>query len=184
MSERPVLGLVPLNPVDQGILRHLSTAIADWLSLPVLILPTRPLPLNTLHLVRNQHHSTQLLEYLLNGDQAGTFRLLGITAADLYIPIFTFVFGEAQLEGKAAIVSIFRPRGDDRGVLAPREVLLRRLLLLSLHELGHTFGLAHCRQPGCLMGFSANLQKLDEKNLEFCDYCRILLADYFRHNGL
>ena len=98
---------------------------------------------------------------------------------DLYIPIFTFVFGEAQLDGKAAIISTFRPGGgaDD---LQPRQpIFLERLIKLSLHELGHTFDLPHCRQEGCLMGFAANLEKLDQKNLELCEYCRILLADYF-----
>ena len=82
---------------------------------------------------------------------------------DLYIPIFTFVFGEAQLDGKAAIISLCRPRGDVDGIMPPKSVFLRRLIKLSLHELGHTFGLGHCRQDACLMGFSANLEKLDQK---------------------
>ncbi len=98
---------------------------------------------------------------------------------DLYIPIFTFVFGEAQLDGKAAIISMFRPKGDTGEVQPPSSLLLSRLIKLGLHELGHTFGLPHCRQPGCLMGFAANLEKLDEKKIGLCPYCLILLDDYF-----
>jgi archaemetzincin len=134
--------------------------------------------------VRNQHHSTQLLEYLLGDDPPRFLGILGITAVDLYIPIFTFVFGEAQLDGKAAIISLFRPRGDAGGGRPPKALLLKRLLKLGLHELGHTFGLGHCRQPGCLMGFSPNLGKLDQGDLAFCEYCRILLDDYFQEQGL
>ena len=80
------------------------------LGLPVRILRPRPLPSPSYHLGRKQYLSTLLLENLLEGS-GGPWRVLGITAADLYIPIFTFVFGEAQLDGKAAVVSLFRPRG-------------------------------------------------------------------------
>jgi archaemetzincin len=183
MSRRPVLGLVPLDPLDPEIVRHLRAAIAKLLGLPVRVLRPKPLPPHTHHLQRNQHHSTQILKYLLD-EHAEPFRVLGITAVDLYIPIFTFVFGEAQLEGKAAVISLFRPRGGVDGIQPSRAILLNRLIKLSLHELGHTFSIGHCRQPGCLMGFSATLEKLDQKNLAFCEYCQILLADYFRDHGL
>jgi archaemetzincin len=185
MSNRPFLGLVALGPIDPEILRHLRTAIHKMLGLPVRVLrPKNPLPPHTYHVVRDQYHSTQLLEYLLAEDKSPAFRILGVTAVDLYIPIFTFVFGEAQLDGKAAIISLARPRGDIDGVMPPRPIYLRRLIQLSLHELGHTFGLGHCRQDACLMGFSANLEKLDRKKLALCEYCQVLLADYLRDQGL
>lgn len=184
MPSPPFLGLVALGPVDPEILRQLRTAITKILSLPVRVLRPKPLPLQAYHVVRQQYHSTRLLEYLLTDDDSQAFRMLGITTADLFIPIFTFVFGEAQLEGKAAIISVFRPRGEVEGVAPAKSIFLRRLIKLSLHELGHTFGLGHCRQDGCLMEFSANLEKLDQKNLAFCKYCQALLADHFRNNGL
>ena len=184
MSHRPFLGLIALGPIDPEILRRLRTAIAKILSLPVRVLRPKSLPLHTYHVVRHQYHSTQLLEYLLAENNSEALRILGVTAADLYIPIFTFVFGEAQLDGKAAIISLARPRGDIDGVMPPRPVYLRRLIQLSLHELGHTFGLGHCRQDACLMGFSANLENLDRKKLALCEYCQVLLADYLRDKGL
>jgi archaemetzincin len=184
MVKHPFLGLVALGPIDPDILRSLRTTLAKFLLLPVRVLRPKPLPLQMYHLTRHQYHSTQLLEFLTDDRETEAFRILGVTAKDLYIPILTFVFGEAQLNGKAAIISLFRPRGDAGGTLPPRPVFLGRLIKLSLHELGHTFGLEHCREAGCLMGFSSNLEKLDRKNIAFCDYCQILLTDYFRDQGL
>ena len=179
MRRGPVLGLVPLGPVDPEILRYLVKALVEFFPLSVRLLPPKPLPMQTYHVGRDQHHSTKLLEYLLADAQLDAFQVLGVTAADLYIPIFTFVFGEAQLDGRAAIISTFRPGGGPDGFQPPRRVFLSRLLKLSLHELGHTFALGHCRQPDCLMGFSANLEKLDQKPPALCQYCQILLNDYF-----
>ena len=183
MVKHPFLGLVALGPIDPDILQSLHTTLAKFLLLPVRVLHPKPLPPQTYHVMRHQYHATQLLEYLL-GDDSDALRILGITAEDLYIPIFTFVFGEAQLDGKAAVISMFRPRGDADGSTPPKSPVLGRILKLSLHELGHTFGLEHCREDGCVMGFSSNLEKLDRKNLAFCDYCQIMLTDYFRDHGL
>ncbi len=174
----PPLDLVPLGPVDPDLLRRLQHAIGQFLPLPVRLLDPKPLPAHAHHLGRDQYLSTSLLEYLLQEDRDNSFRILGITGVDLYIPIFTFVFGEAQLEGKAAIISLYRPSGGDREARPSRQVLIQRLTKLGIHEVGHTFGLGHCRQPQCLMGFSSNLEKLDQKKLEFCPYCQVLLKDF------
>jgi archaemetzincin len=184
MSPRAFLGVVALGPVDPEIVRRLRTAMAKILALPVRVLRPLSLPEKTFHIVRGQYHSTQILEYLLSDHNSGAFRILGVTSVDLYIPILTFVFGEAQLNGKAAVISMFRPRGDADGTNIPLAVVLKRLIKLSIHELGHTFGLGHCREEGCLMGFAANLEKLDQKNLAFCRYCQVLLADYFQEHHI
>jgi archaemetzincin len=184
MSKRPFLGLVALGPIDPEILRRLRSAIHKTLFLPVRVLRPKPVPPQAYHVVRHQYHSTQLLEYILAEDNSEAFRVMGVTAVDLYIPIFTFVFGEAQLDGKAAVISLLRPRGDVDGSMPPRAVVLKRLIKLSLHELGHTFALGHCRQDRCLMGFSANLEILDQKAVAFCEYCQVLLTDYFRDHGV
>ncbi|MCL6621982.1 MAG: hypothetical protein K6T55_07740 [Syntrophobacterales bacterium] len=175
------MDLVPLGPVDPEILRRLQKALSRHLPFTIRVLPPKPLPPQTYHVVRDQYHSTGLLEYLLDNDDEDSYRILGVTAADLYIPIFTFVFGEAQLEGKAAVISLFRPSGAG-AARVPRQTLIQRLTKLGLHELGHTFGLGHCRQPGCIMGFSENLAKLDLKDPELCSYCRVLLEDYLRNH--
>ena len=119
MPQRPFLGLVAMGPIDPEILRRLRTALSKILLQPVRVLRPKALPLQAYNLIRRQYHSTKLLEYLLAEDDPGAIRILGVTGEDLSIPIFTFVFGEAQLDGKAAVISMFRPRGDADGVIPP-----------------------------------------------------------------
>ncbi len=99
-------------------------------------------------------------------------RVLGVTASDLYVPVLTFVFGEAQLDGNCAVVSTARLKDEFYG-LPPRPDLLReRLLKEAAHELGHTFGLRHCADWRCVMTSSHAVERLDVKGAEFCRACK------------
>jgi len=173
-----------LGPIDPKLLRYLKTELPKFLPLPVQLLKARPIPTHTYHIVRQQYNSTQLLEYLLTDRQPGLFKILGVTGVDLYIPILTYVFGEAQVGGTGAIISLYRLNQGLDGLMAPPQVFWPRIIKSGLHELGHTCNLKHCRQPDCIMRFSGSLEKLDQKNPHFCGYCRVLLSDYFNQNGI
>ena len=106
-------------------------------------------------------------------------RVLGVTACDLYVPVLTFVFGEAQLEGNCALVSLARLKDEFYG-LPPRDDLLHeRLLKEAVHELGHTFGLRHCPDWQCVMTSSHAVERLDIKNVDFCASCRKEVAGFY-----
>lgn len=118
---------------------------------------------------RGQYHSTAILERMQ--PLAESARLLGVTAYDLYVPIFTFVFGEAQLEGPCAVVSWHR-LAEERYGLPPDEARLReRLRKEAVHELGHTYGLQHCDDWRCVMARNHSVERLDVKSAEFCEAC-------------
>jgi archaemetzincin len=87
------------------------------------------------------------------------------------VPVLTFVFGEAQLDGNCAVVSMARLKEEFYG-LPPREDLLHdRLVKEAAHELGHTFGLRHCGDWRCVMASSHAVERLDIKGAEFCKSC-------------
>ena len=118
---------------------------------------------------RGQHSSTAILKWLVGRPHPGG-RMLALTDADLFIPVLTFVFGEAQLGGAAAIVSTAR-LSDETGVPRAPTVFVDRVVKECIHELGHTFGLIHCDTPGCVMTRSVNLLEVDAKRIALCELC-------------
>jgi archaemetzincin len=119
---------------------------------------------------RSQYYSTEILRRLAPLAQKDT-RVLGVTHLDLYVPVLTFVFGEAQLEGRCALVSYHRLREEFYGLPPREELLAERLIKEAVHELGHTFGLRHCPDWRCAMASSHGVELLDVKGAEFCAQC-------------
>jgi archaemetzincin len=118
---------------------------------------------------RQQHSSTRILQWLVDRRPADAHKVLALTDVDLFIPILTFVFGEAQLEGAAAIVSTARLCTNQGS--ANVRLLTTRLAKECVHELGHTFGLIHCDRRGCVMTRSVSVLDVDAKTVSFCEDC-------------
>ena len=128
------------------------------------------------HANRNQYHSTPILEELANCAPANAIKVLALAQVDLFIPILTHVYGEAQLGGKACIVSTIR-LNEGHHSLNTQEPYLSRITKEAIHELGHTFQLRHCREHTCLMHYCRNEGDVDRKSDQLCRYCRVLLED-------
>ena len=124
---------------------------------------------------RGQYGSIPVLEMLTRLYPADALKLLAVTERDLFIPVLTFVFGQAQLSGRVAVVSLARLRQEFYGLEPNREVFLERTYKEVLHEAGHTFGLVHCNDRGCAMSLATNVRQIDLKRAAFCTSCGALL---------
>jgi archaemetzincin len=126
--------------------------------------------------VRNQFHSTKILEELADKAPRRSIKVLAVVQVDLFIPILTHVYGEAQLDGRAAVVSTNR-LGEGLFPVDSHSTFYRRVAKEAVHELGHCFGLRHCRERTCIMHYCRTLKDVDQKSNDLCRYCKVLLQD-------
>ena len=125
---------------------------------------------------RQQYHSTLILDRLAASTPQRFLKTLAIAQVDLFIPILTHVYGEAQLGGTACVVSTFRLNESRSGLnIAPRYI--ERIVKEAIHELGHTFNLRHCPDHTCIMHYCRNEEDVDRKSDELCRYCKVMLED-------
>lgn len=184
ISDEHVLVLSPLGRFEKSFLKILQAEIEElfkWKCTVIRLIPDIRFSLDP---VRKQYYSTLILKKLADQSPHNAVKVIGLTDVDLFIPIFTYVYGEAQLGGKACIVSTYRLK---EGVAFPTDesdIFLARTIKEVLHELGHTFNLKHCPDPTCIMHYCRSIQDVDRKANRFCRYCRILLEDEIKREYL
>lgn len=120
---------------------------------------------------RKQYYSTQIISDVIPHTKNLNGKVILLTEYDLFIPVFTYVFGEAQLNGKHSIVSICRLHEEFYSGNTNNELLIQRTMKEVLHELGHNFGLVHCRDWDCVMHSSMGIEEVDIKGMTYCKSC-------------
>lgn len=163
--------VVSIDGVAPPWLDALVEGLAAAFPNPVRLLPA-PIDLSPCFVPgREQHHATLVLAALLRHRCDPAARILGVVPVDLFIPVLTFVFGQAQLNGPGAVVSTYRLRPEFYGLPADEGVLVERTIKECVHELGHTFGLVHCEVYDCVMHSSTSVDEVDLKRAGFCGSC-------------
>jgi archaemetzincin len=166
------IDIIPIGEVEEALLLFLKQNIFQTFKIQTRIRNRRFNLSPVYDPIRNQYNSSGLLLELINETPPETTRILGVTELDLFIPIFTFLFGEAQLNGIGALVSTHRLHNQFYGIPENKELLKSRLLKEGIHELGHTFGLIHCFALNCVMKSSTYVEDIDQKPTHFCKLCQ------------
>jgi len=120
---------------------------------------------------RGQFFSSQIIARSTTLTDTIPGKILLITEVDLFVPVLTFVFGEAQLNGKHSLVSVCRLHEEFYSGISDDELLFQRTMKEILHELGHCFGLLHCIDWDCVMHSSQGIEEVDIKGNFYCKTC-------------
>lgn len=180
--------LVPLGSIDEDVMETLSVSLWQIFGFEVKRMPALSEPEFAFDHLTNQYSSTLILRELLKTIPKDAVRVLGITTQDLFIPMLSFVFGHAQVNGPAAVISLARLHQTFYHLPENRDLFFHRVMKEAVHELGHTFGLIHCSDMRCAMSLSNAIQQVDRKTEELCANCTILFEDSIhdirRSNGV
>jgi len=169
------IAIAPIGEVKLGWLEPLKIQLQQLYGYPANVVPILDNVDFALDEEREQYHSTRILEVLAEKAPPEAVKVLGITKVDLFIPILTYVFGEAQLGGVSCIVSSYRLETEEGS--GDMSAFNERMIKEAIHELGHTFKLRHCKEASCIMHYCRSIGDVDRKSSELCRYCRVLVED-------
>ena len=174
-SGQITIQVVPLGPVDDRLLQVVAANIYALYRLPARVGRGGAVPPAAYDDRRHQFDAAILLKHLdRRRGVAALQKTIAVTAVDIFVPIFSHVFGEARQGGGAALVSIHRLGGDTSDSPSEKGSAERylRTVKVALHELGHLFNMPHCEDSRCLMHYAETLAAIDRTPLQFCRYCR------------
>jgi len=169
--------LKPVGEIEDKILLFLAIQLKKiFPGTSISISEAIPIPMSSYDPGRDQHRSPLILDEIVGcfSPDVGD-RILGIVDVDAYSGNLNFVFGEAYVNGRAAVIYLKRLRPEFYGMRPDEGLFLQRILKEAVHEIGHTLGLDHCENPKCVMHFSNSIIDTDYKDYNFCERCRKLI---------
>ena len=179
--------ILPLGDANRTLVEGLITPLRIAFGVAVNVREVK-IPLESFYdQERLQYNSTAILQWLhrqesdkpsASNERHPTGKSLAVLGHDLFIPILTYVFGEAELGGSAAVVSYNRLQNERYGLSPDRRLLAERLRKEAVHELGHAYGLIHCQSHDCVMHTSTYVEDIDLKSDRFCTECTEFLRTH------
>ncbi|MDD5543092.1 MAG: archaemetzincin family Zn-dependent metalloprotease [Acidobacteriia bacterium] len=169
--------LASMGHLDADILEDLEEALTMHFGFETRRHPPIAEPEHAYDPQRRQFSAVAFLQQAVEHCPPEAVKMLTITERDLFIPMLSFVYGQAQLGGKVAVVSLAQLRQEFYGFPSDGDLLRERALKEMSHEMGHTFGLIHCPERLCIMSLSTNIRHIDLKGSEFCGGCRAVLRE-------
>ena len=164
--------LIPIGDVEKETLLKLSWALRE--KFEAVFETGEPLPLleDAYRAERGQYFASPILDELKQNIPEDAEKVLGVVDVDIFVPALNFIFGQADLGGNVALISLTRLREEFYGNSKNKKLFFERTVKEAVHELGHTFGLRHCDNRKCVMHFSNSLRDTDIKEADFCEQCR------------
>ncbi len=165
------INIAPLGISNSEVVALIRASLEEKFSVPAKVIDL-PIDLEIVKSVeRGQYYSTKLIAQAIKLTSEYEGKVLLLVDVDIYIPIFTFLFGEAQLNGKHSIVSLCRLHEEFYTGKTDNNLFYARTMKEVFHELGHNFGLLHCEEWDCVMHSSSAIEEVDIKGSYYCKNC-------------
>lgn len=181
-GSRAVVYVVTLGEVPAELHDAVGRALTDELDVEVKRVGSAPLPRAAFYAPRHRYRADKLLPYLHEvlrervPEAPPDARILALTTVDISTTkgrVFDWgIFGLGEIGGRACVLSTFRLRRGARDGAH----LARRVAVVATHEVGHTLGLPHCGEPGCIMlDAEGSIRNTDTSSGHLGPGCRALV---------
>ncbi len=168
-----------LDLLDEDV-RFVVGALQVFFPHPVVKSDPLPLPKEAYYPPRSRYRAEKILEFLeqITGDDAQV--VMGLTQVDISTTKPPYedwgILGLATVGGKQCVISRFRAQRGARDEIHTRI----RLAKTVVHEVGHTLGLRHCANHGCLMEDGKGTVRTTDHEFDLCASCRAQVAQHLR----
>ena len=170
---RRILYVLPLGaPLPAKDTELVQKSLEAFYALDVKHLGKLQLPKSAFYRPRARYRAEKLLDFLATRLPEDGFRILGLTAVDISTekpPHADWgILGLAKLDDVPCVVSKLRTGRKAKSVEHARI----RLAKVCVHETGHTLGLEHCPNQGCLMEDAGGSVLTTDREQDLCSECR------------
>ena len=168
------LKIMPFGEVPKEVLNAIEEELRYSFNVISDVSEPLGLPKEFYNNLRHQFLSNRILDFIANRFKG---RILAVTDEDLYSEEMNFVFGQAELPGRVAIISICRLNPTFYRQTPNRDLLIERSVKEAVHEFCHSIhGMSHCQNPKCVMSFSNTVFDVDRKNKNLCEECKLRIG--------
>lgn len=178
VKKNQTIALVFFHNADPSLQELLAREIKAFYKCKVEIQKPVALPQTAFYAPRKRYKADRLIAYLKTIKAGNYDKLVGFTNQDIStskgnLPDWG-IFGLAYRPGPSCIISSYRLKRNTKTTA----VISQRVIKVTLHELGHTFGVPHCtfKDDRCLMNDAeGTLTAVDKEDKYMCKGCRALL---------
>lgn len=170
--------IAPLKFYSAPLLQNLVTELSKRFSSAIHVIDLKINLDDFFSIEREQYFSTQIIAEAMKLTDKFNGKIILLTDVDIFVPVLTFIFGEAQLNGKHSILSVCRLHEEFYSGVSDEHLLFQRTVKEALHELGHCYGLRHCADWDCVMHSSPGIEEVDIKGNTFCRKCISKIEGY------
>jgi len=181
-QELKIIGVIVLNDFDETNISYIVNNIESYYNCTCKLLNPIQIPSNCITTVKTERYrADSIIRYLVSIKPESVDYILGLTNENISntkrdlngkvkYPESYFcdisIFGLGFCPGKSCVVSSFNFKN------ANINLVKARLQKITIHELGHNFGLPHCKNENCVIQDAGETVKiLDESDTKLCQKC-------------